>query len=181
MALNDNESFYRKLFGGIVLSCCLLFVIALNVIRFEQLKLNTATPKRQQLVKNNYFVSVRFEPLTADKRPRMVFLSGAQNESYFASAFSFLDKDNPQYITLVNCSDKNNEQLKNFLKDHDVYEKNCNIEPSVLKTMLERSDGIIVFNLDKNLNHEAAAHVAGELKLKPRLKITEIKNAGKRL
>jgi len=181
MALNDNESFYRKLLGGIVGLCCLLFVVALNVMRFEQLKLNTPSVQRQLPLKNNYFVSVWFEPLEAGKTPRMVFLSGVQNKSYFASAFSFLEKDNPQYITVVNCTDKSEDELKNFLKDHDVYEENCDIEQGVLKTMLEGSDGIIVFNLDKNLNHAAAAHVAEELKLKPRLKITEIKNAGKRL
>lgn len=182
MALNDNESFYRKLLGGIVVFCCLVFVIALNVMRYEQLYAATPPIQKEHLKKGTYFFSVSFVPLEKKDNPRMIFLSGTENKSYFSSVFSFLDENKPQHVTLVNCAKNDATQLKEFLKKNNtVYEEVCDIDEATLQTMLESGYTLFVFNLDKTLKHAAALRVAERLKLKPDLKITEIKNANKRL
>jgi len=181
MSLNDNEIFYRKLLWRIVTVLCLLFVLTLNVMRYQTLMLHT--PPKTKVIKEqkDYRFSVFFTPLNETKHPKMIFLSGAQNKKYLASVFSFLKIREPDNIILINCAEKEPVVLKKFLQGYKIIEALCRIEQENLETMLSSGYNIVVINTDGKFLHRSALRAAEQLGLKPSLKITEIKNAGKRL
>lgn len=181
MSLNDNEIFYRKLLWRIVTVLCLLFVLMLNVMRYQTLMLHTLPKTKVVKEQKDYRFSVFFTPLNETKHPKMIFLSDAQNKKYLASVFSFLKIREPDNIILINCAEKEPVVLKKFLQGYKIIEALCRIEQENLETMLSNGYNIVVINTDGKFLHRSALRAAEQLGLKPSLKITEIKNAGKRL
>ena len=181
MALNNNEIFYRKLLNGIILFCCLFFVVVLNLMRYEHLIRNTPIQKSVHVSQSSYLISVSFTSAQNTHDPRMIFLFNMQNKHYFSSVFSPLKHATDQNIILINCTENNTNDLKQFLSPRTIIEAPCHIEENNLESMLAVQYNIVVLSLNENDTHHEALRAAQRFNLKPNLKITEITNANRRL
>ena len=181
MSLNDNEIFYQKLLWRIVFALCLLFIVLLNVMRYQTLQANTPPQKKIERTSSTYLLSAFFAPQTSPGDPKMIFVSDTKNQKYLSSVFSFLKNEPQKNITLINCAKEEPLALKKFLQNNIITQKPCHTNPESLKTALSNPDNIVVIASSRKLFHRTALHIAEHLNLKPHIKITEIKHANQRL
>lgn len=181
MASGDNEIFYKKLLWGIVGVFCLLFVIGLNVMHYEDLTLHMPAEKKAVKPQDEYIFSVLFTPFEKADRPRMIFLSDVQNAPYLENVFSFLKKTQPENIVLINCTASDTGLLKRFLSGARLIESECGVQENNMEEILAANYNLVVLVLSKNFVHHAALRAAERAGLRPNIKIAEIKHADKRL
>ena len=181
MAFADNEIFYKKLLWGIIGFFCLLFVVGLNVMHYEVLLGNQTQQKEAPKAQSEYLYTTAFTAFGRENQPRMIFLSQVQNTRYLDTVFSFLKENEPENIVLINCADADVRTLKNYLNQSRVIDAACNAEENNMEEMLAASYNLVVLVADKNFVHHAALRAAERAGLKPHIKITEVKNADKRL
>lgn len=181
MALGDNEIFYKKLLWGIIGIFCLLFVVGLNVIRYEYLVFHASAEKKAVKPHEEYIFSVLFTPFEKAEMPRMIFLSDVQNARYLSTVFSFLKKAQPENIVLINCKAADTSLLKQFLSGARLIESACNTHENNIEEILAANYNLVVLVLNKNFVHHAALRAAERAGLRPNIKIAEIKHADKRL
>lgn len=181
MAFGDNEIFYKKLLWGIIGVFCLLFVIGLNVMHYENLVLHAPAEKKAVKSQEKYIFSVLFTPLEKADMPRMIFLSDVQNAPYLSTMLSFLKETQPENIVLINCTTADTSLLKQFLFGPRLIESECNVQENNMEEILAADYNLVVLVLNKNFVHHAALRAAERARLKPNIKMAEVKYADKRL
>jgi len=177
MSLNNNALFYKKLLDYISVSVCLFFFVAANVLHFRHLE-NLKSPSvviEPQKPHFTYYLS--YQDLNSSQT-HMLFLNYFEPDFLF-SVFKHINTEN---FVLINCFQNETNRLKNFLIDHfenaTFSEKSCDIKQSDLEFLIKQEKTLIIFlTRDFYFSHPLALRAAERTKLKPKIQLSEVKNA----
>ena len=175
MEQNNAKFFYQKLFARIIFIFCLFFIVAINLIRFNQLYLSPK-PKPLPLKPNPSFLysAVFQNPLHENK---IIFLENIKNTSYLKSLLSFIESSSFEQIFLINCTHDDVSYFEPFFNHIPFIQVSCDIDQASVKEILEDENGLIVAVFEnQSFNHQNILHAAERFSLKPKIQISEIKN-----